>query len=512
MASSSTNSSRTVKRKSGPGAGTSAGALEELERLETILELRLAVELKELLSTPARDVLWQRVYRAGEGSSDKSISWAVTMMRFLSTHPVDRDLLPVAAVDDRSYACVVCEHVGDAPEPDLGAVVRWHLDDVPRRAQRQLLDVDVRAYFETLEREEQTREEGSAQLAKLAEAYYNSHDKGAKLPRAHECRPIRLACQNVIIGNAGFYYDARFNGLSVCAWQTCEAPHLAAHEGNRALAALMLAETFRSGGTMEIRFDEHPERAVPARLQQFARTRGLRLGASDACAITPAEARELMQAVTPMQADLAARVHGVTGRGEQSVERACYVLLSGIWKPIELDFLLATSSRSLTILGGGSDVLNRGARQAETAIARAAAMAGTLFARLSLRPEHGGEAESIEDDRVGIEWHIRGDAGAVLFTGVSAGPLPWQRGRAVELEDGQPLLVLVRPLLGRGDRELAAELARADGAAAATLAAPDAALMKQGDDNIAQLTYPDRLQTLDRQIERRLLSCRVGRA
>jgi len=510
MPSSSISGSRTARRAA-PPAGLSPGAREELERLEATLGLRLGQELKEFLSAPAPDALRQRVYRASEGGSDRNLHWAVTMMRFLSAQPVDRDLLPVAAVDDRSYACVVCEQAGDAPKPDLGAVVRWHLDDVPRRAQRELLDVDVLAYFDTLEREEHTRKEGFAQLERLAEDYCASHDHGAKLPRAHECRPIRLACQNVIIGNAGFCYDARFNGLAVCAWQTCEAPHVAAHEGDRALAALTLAEAFRTGGTMEIRFDEHPERAVPARLQQFARTRGITLGGNDACAITPTEARQLLQAVTPMPPELAARVRAVTNRGEQSVERACYVLLSGIWKPIELDFLLATSSRSMLILQGGSDVLNRGARQAETAIARAAAMAGTLFARLSLAPEQPREAESIEDERLGVEWRIIGDAAAVLFTSVTGGLLPWQRGSTVDLEDGQPLLVLVRPLLGPGDPELAAELARAEGATAATLEAPDAQVVYQGGD-IAQLIYPDRLQTLDRQIERRLLSCRVGRS
>jgi hypothetical protein len=511
MASSSISSSRTARHEEAPLAGQNASVLAELERLETALGLRLGPELKDCLSAPAPDALRQRVYRAGEGSSDRNLHWAVTMMRLLSAQPVDRDLVPVAAVDDRSYACVVCEQANDAPKPDLGAVVRWHLDEVPRRAQRQLLDVDLLAYFETLEREEHTREEGFAQLKRLAVKYYASHDNGTKLPRSHECRPIRLACQNVIIGHAGFYFDARFNGLAVCAWQTCEAPHVAAHEGDRALAALTLAEAFRTGGTMEIRFDEHPERAVPARLRQFARTRGITLGASDARAITPAEARQLLQAVTPMPADLAARVRAVTNRGEQSVERACYVLLSGIWKPIELDFLLATSSRSLTILQGGSDVLNRGARQAETAIARAAAMAGTVFARLSLAPEQPREAESIEDQRLGVEWRIIGDAGALVFTGVAAGRLPWQRGSTVELRDGQPLLVLVRPLLGPGDRELAAEVARAEGAVAATLEAPDAQVVHLGSD-IAQLIYPDRLQTLDRQIERRLLSCRVGRS
>ena len=96
-------------------------------------------------------------------------------------------------------------------------------------------------------------------------------------------------------------------------------PHVATHEANRALAALTLCDAFQNGGTMEIRFDRdarfmqdgkpityhgHPEKAVPASLRRFGRTVGVTLGAEDPRAITPAEARELFLAITPMPAEL----------------------------------------------------------------------------------------------------------------------------------------------------------------------------------------------------------------
>ena len=94
----------------------------------------------------------------------------------------------------------------------------------------------------------------------------------------------------MIVALAAFAQDSAFDGLSVVAWQTCEVPHVATHEANRALAALTLCDAFKSGGTMEIRFDRparltstagrivfhgHPENAVPASLRRYGRTVGV---------------------------------------------------------------------------------------------------------------------------------------------------------------------------------------------------------------------------------------------
>ena len=135
---------------------------------------------------------------------------------------------------------------------------------------------------------------------------------------------------------------------------------------------------------MDIRFDQHPEEKVPAVLCQFARTRGIQLGAHDPQAIHPAEARELMWAVTEMPNDLRSRIQHLTNEGQLTPERACFVQLSGISLPIELDFLAATSSRVPSILRGGCDPRCRPARQAELAVCRAAHMLGVLFKVLSV--------------------------------------------------------------------------------------------------------------------------------
>jgi hypothetical protein len=109
-------------------------------------------------------------------------------------------------------------------------------------------------------------------------------------------RPVRIACQNVIVGLAAIAQDSSFDGLSAVAWQTCEVAHVAANETNGALATSTRCDALQNGGTMEIRFDRkarvnlhgedhffdgHPGNAVPASLRRFGRVVGVELGVDD---------------------------------------------------------------------------------------------------------------------------------------------------------------------------------------------------------------------------------------
>jgi hypothetical protein len=251
-----------------------------------------------------------------------------------------------------------------------------------------------------------------------------------------------LACQNVLVGLGAIAQDSSFDGLSVLAWQTCEVPHVATHEANRALAALTLCDAFARGGTMEIRFDRpaaialdgrairypgHPERRVPASLRRFGRTVGVTLGADDPAAISPREARELFMAVTPMPDDLRHRVRYAAERRGVTPERMCFSLLSQVWREIELDFLLATCDQAADVLSGGTDWTRRAQRQVESDVCRAALTAGMYYRRLNGRDSAAGDGDGarvVEDVSTGVGWRIE-DWGTVTYT--LPGPVlpPW---------------------------------------------------------------------------------------
>ena len=435
-------------------------------------------------------------------------------------------LVPLAAVDEVSIACVAVE---DTPElgVDAGMVVRWFLSDVPPGRQGAVLDVDPVLYLTSLEEELRHRQDGlDLVLTQIGPAYQETYLDNEKRPRDFIVRPVRIACQNVIVGLAAIAQEAAFDGLSVVAWQTCEVPHVATHEANRALAALMLADAFKNGGTMEIRFDRraevvsggkvipidgHPERVVPASLRRFGRTVGVILGAEDHAAITPAEARELFLAITPMPDGLRSRVNDAIHRRGITPERLCFTLLSQTWREIELDFMLACSDRTGSILGGGADWRERTARQAEMDVTRTALMAGMLFRRLNGHDPAGtaGDVRVVEDASVGVEWNVLEELGAVHYVGTNKGsPVPWMQGPVQLL--GTELIVFFRSQLS--DTVAARVNEMHAGGTPVAVAVPLDVEIHHDRLSAPILRCPDRMADLDKQAEEKLLTSRISRA
>jgi hypothetical protein len=472
----------------------------EIQELGRALALQLPPELCDVWSRPAPEEVESVLYRPLPGSEPPSLHFALAQLRRGAERP-PRTLLPLHLVDTTSIACVVCAREGDEHPADFGQVVRWHLTAVPARAQRRPLDVDARSYVDAMVSAERGLAAGKTALAAVSDEYYESHVKAKRLPKAHERRPIRLACQNVVVGEAVWAYDARFDGLSVSVWQTSQEPHVNAHEGTRALTAMMLAEAFRSGGTMEVRFDDHPEHAVPALLRQWARCEGIAL-LGGARAIAPTEARQLIVAATEMSDELRRRVERLIAGGGLSVERVCYMLLAGIWRPLELTFLLGTSPRVADILAGGSDPLYRPRHQAERDLCRAAVMAGTLLARLEQPPNE--QTTAIEDYRNPITWTVDDEGATIRFSGL-VGALPW---RDREVEPASEAIVLPRPYPDTADYEQAQALA---GAARQVAILTPKDVERLPAPGVAHLRHPDRLSVIDRGIAARLLESRVGR-
>ncbi|MFF0143299.1 hypothetical protein ACFYRN_43745 [Streptomyces sp. NPDC005227] len=438
-----------------------------------------------------------------------------------SVMPVPDRLVPLALVDDQSLACAVLWSA-PADGTSAGTVVRWHLGKIPAQEQGRTLDVDPLLYLASLAQELTARESGFRLMTdKIFPDYEAKYVSQGRMPRAFVTRPVRLACQNVVAGLAAFAHDSTFDGLSVAAWQTCELPHVATHEANRAMTALLLCEAFQSGGTMEIRFDRsdygpHPEGRVPAALVRYARSVGVVVGGDDGAQawISPTEARKLFLAVTPMPLELHERVLRAAQLGHSSPERMCYTLMSQTWREIELDFMLAVSARAHSVLTGGADVTDRGARQAESDVARAALILGMLHRRLDSKDAAVGDGAGLrvlEDNRHGVTWRVNPQAAAVEFQGLPELPLPWLvQSIPLAARDGR-LTVLPRTLISHETLDHARQFQTAGHSVLVVLPA-DADPTFLQEEGIAAAACPDRLGEIDLGIESRLTRARVARA
>lgn len=472
--------------------------------------------LTDLLKSDIGRRLDGLLYRSDADPNDiASLQWALALL-YDSAQPPPPNLLPLLPVDDASIACLICAAADDDAPASAGQVVRWHLGDIPPEFQAAVLDSDAENYLRSVVDELEARKQGLPMIRRIATKYQREYVSAGKRPRGWTARPVQLACQNVIIGLSAFQHDATFDGLRVPVYLSCEAPHLATHEAERALTALMLCDAFQNGGTMEVRFGaRNLEQRVPPGLQRFGRSLDLTLGAEDDCAITPTEARELFLAVTPMPDELWARAVSLLDRGLTSPERICYMLLASVWRAIELDYILATSSRAASILEGGTAPEFRRARLAEIEVSRAALMIGMFFRRLSShdKVDRSGEAQVFEDGRSEVEWTVNAEEGVVAFTAVPQGTIPWSvPGREpVTMRDNALLLVVPRALPIPIDAQRVRDLqASAQNATVALLVPMDIAEYIPRD--IPLLLCPDRLCELDIQIESKLQSSRISRS
>ena len=514
---------------------------EELERCAAARCAVVPPDVRQLLLGTPLPHLVDLLYRPLSHDEPPALSYALQVLNAAKA-PAPPGLLPLLPVDDRSLACLVCD--GRTPwtgwRPPVGAVIRWHLDlPAGHPAQGEVLDVDALTYVASVEEELAARAEGISRYRQFTLAYEKDYLAADKTPRGHVPRPMRLACQNVIVGQAVIAHVSSIDALAAPVWHTCEVPHLRAHEGVRGLAALVLADAFHNGGTMEISFAAdpgarllaHPEGGVPAALRRFGRVRGIPLGGEDPAALTPAEARNLYLAVTPMPDSLRRRVESVVAAGTFTPERLCYLLSSGTFTALELEFILATSSRAASILRGGAQPLSRAAAAAEAATMRAALMVGMLERRLANdetartvvtamqgtdAAESGGWATPaavapMEDLRAEIVWNIDDTTATLRLDGL-AQPLPW--GYADHDQPPEALTVVPRCRVGMPVLELVNRLSETNHTA--LLLPADIGLGDLTNHPLASaaqvLRCPETLRQLDQAAARILSACRVGRA
>lgn len=485
--------------------------------------LRWPAGISYLLAGPVGAALKSLVYWPdGDPADQNSLEYGISLLESAACQPPS-NLIPLLPVDDRSIACAACVYKSDwndeNPEeagPAPCAVVRWHLDVIPDHYQGALLDTDAYSYLQSLSNEFAYHPRAISRIKSASQDYHDQYVAQLRRPRKRDRRPIQLACQNVIVGLATVAQDARFDGLRVSDFVTCEVPHLATHEANRALLALILCDAFQSGGTMELRFGgAGKDVQVPAVLGRFARTLGLTAGEEDPCAITPGEARKLFLAVTPMPDELRSRCSVTMDRGVMAPERLCFTLMSGTWGAVELAYLLGTSARAASILTGGTEFSRRPERLAEAEVCRAALMSGMLFRRLSSKDTAIGGPQGVrvfDDLATHLMFSILDDEGAVAFTGFS-GSLPWWSSQmpCPTLDRTIPLIIVPRGMPTPDDVRLVRDLQEryADWAIALLTPADTADILPR---QLPVMRCPDKLAELDAQIERRNLAMRIGRA
>jgi hypothetical protein len=265
------------------------------------------------------------------------------------------------------------------------------------------------------------------------------HKDGGQLPRAQVWRPYRFCVQDIILGITVVRHNRLYNCLEVDVFLTAEIPEYDPDSGCRALALIILADAYKSGGSMEIKFTRKVEgRRVPREICDLAAKLKVDLHHIDEGGITPKEAKRLFQALSGFDEKVIRKVSDLEEKGKLSAASLCYAMHHGAWTREELEIILFLSESPETVLTGSYPSELWHLHHYDLRIGRTALLGSYLDRQLrtkihplkDCRDETGGEMiTELEDDERSLDIEFVPESGAKRYAlGIGEEdpvPVPW---------------------------------------------------------------------------------------
>lgn len=281
-------------------------------------------------------------------------------------------------------------------------------------------------------------------------AFDYDHAKGGKLPRNTDWRPYRYCIQDVLFGATVVRHWPEGNCLDVDVFLAAYIPEYDRLAGAQALAAFLLSEAYKCGGSMEIRFTKNVEGGrVPHGLQELAGRYRLSFPTATSGRIAPAEAKALYAALTGFSQPLQEKISALEQDGKVTMARCCYVVHHGMWTKEQVEMIVLGSQRPESVLAGAAQPEQYHLYMHDLLHARAALLAGLLDLRLAKRDRQAedGTPYDLEDDVRPLTIDFDERLYARRYESTEDLPLPaWQhgRGQAAMIRTGRAIQVLVR--------------------------------------------------------------------
>jgi hypothetical protein len=229
------------------------------------------------------------------------------------------------------------------------------------------------------------------------QGYVYEHTNNAKLPRAHQTRLVRSCVHDVVVGLAALRQDDQNDDTLIGLFECTDHPLYQPGHGVRSLAALVLADAYKTGVSMALRFDGVDSirgRTTPQSLITLARELGVGLADIPGGRISHVEGVALFAALSGLSPIALSRIEAAARSERVSVESVSYLVISRCWTAEEAEWVLGAAPRPAAILFG-DDGPEDWLRQAESAPYGQAAILGSMF-RASLNDDGEEGVETSE--------------------------------------------------------------------------------------------------------------------
>ena len=453
-----------IKELRDKGALTYSGPhkASEIDAIEKMYMLRLPSEYRQFLANYG---LLAGSHIAILGLEDRnydvlSLEIALQSFRLVKLN-VPPELCPIEFLEDKSFACLVCDLDQKTTHAPIGA---FKLHEPSPVTELRLLANCFRDYLydrllvlkevadgvpDQTDSDDEAWKNFEWHVSEYHKKYEYDHAKGGKLPRNHDWRPYRYCIQDVVFGLLVVAHNREGNWLDVDVFLTSEVPEYGPLAGAQALTNFLLSEAYKCGGTMEIRFTKNVEGGqVPKELQELAVQYGVIFHQADKGIILPREARYLYALLTNFSPSLLEKIEDLEQIGQIKMARACYVVHHGVWTREQVEMIVLGSQYPDSILAGSSQPHQRHRYHHDVLHARSALLAGMLDRTLARRERisEDGTTYDMEDDVRSLEITFDGVFYAKCYRCDDDISVPWlyPEERSRQIPGGMPFHVLIR--------------------------------------------------------------------
>ena len=274
-----------------------------------------------------------------------------------------------------------------------------------------------------------------------------------KLPKNYDWRPYRWCSRDIVFSLLVVKHNRQGNYLEVDVCLVTNPPQYIEHSGARVALGFLLSEAYKCGGSMEIVFTGNVEGGrVPGYICDLALDYDIHLKHVFEGHITPYEARQLYLELVGFSQETKARIMKLSVDGELTPERACFVVLGGVWTVAEAEMIILSCDHPERILTSMSRPEDRHLYLNDLLITRSVVLGGALDRKL-LKTEltENGQIIESEDDEAPLFIDFDPLYMAKIYRAETDLLIPWLRNAKQVLKTGQSLVVLVR---ARSDSEI----------------------------------------------------------
>jgi hypothetical protein len=284
--------------------------------------------------------------------------------------------------------------------------------------------------------------------------YDNNFRKKNKLPKNHDWKPVRWCSKDIVFALIVDRHNSFLNCLEVDCCLMANPPQYYENSGPRVAMGYILSEAYKCGSSMEIVFTKNVETRiedgvekgrVPAYIYDLACELGVKLKHVFEGHITPFEARQMYMELAGFSEIVKERVMKLSVDGLLSPERACFLVMGGLWSVDEAESIILGCKNPESILLSLAEPSDRHLYLKDVITARGAVLGGALDRKLRKKElMKDGEIVESEDEELSLEIFFDGDFYAKNYKFEEECLVPWIEKGDLILKSDELMSVLVR--------------------------------------------------------------------